>query len=56
MIGKYIIMGGKGYLSINRGGTLYKLPKLKWWWEVWFLIVSYFRDVHINEIKRIVRT
>jgi hypothetical protein len=53
MIGKYIIMGGQGYLSVNNGGTLYKFPKLKWYWEAWFLILSHFREIHLNEIKRV---
>lgn len=53
MFGQYQIVAGVGYLSINHGGTMVKLPKLKWYWEAWFLVVSAFREVHLNEIRRV---
>lgn len=51
MIGKYIIIGNTGYLQINNKGTLQKLPRLKWWWQLYFLIKTAVKGcVHQSEI------
>lgn len=56
MIGKYKIIGGIGYLQINKSGTLIKMPKTTWIKELFLLIKSHFVDLSdtyvINFLKK----
>jgi len=36
VIGDFVVVGRTCYLRTNAGGTLEKLPRMRWWWVVWF--------------------
>ena len=52
MIGEFKIIGKTSYLKMNKSGTLQKLPKLKWWWVVYFAFKQEFcGHVSLEEIR-----
>jgi hypothetical protein len=53
MVGDFLQMGGKSYLRINGNGTLEKLPHLKWYWVLYFIIKNHFQgNVDSNEVRK----
>ena len=54
MTGEFKIIGGTSYLQVNKFGTLEKLPKLKWYWIVWFAFKSAFiGPISLREVRDI---
>jgi len=50
--GEFKMIGDKNYLCMNKSGTLEKLPKLKWWWVLYFAIKSAIKGhVSLQEIR-----
>lgn len=50
IIGRYKTIGGSGYLTTNKGGTLHKSGKaLPWYYQLYFAIKG---DVSLEEIEK----
>ena len=46
-------MGGNCYIYMNNAGTLQKLPKIKWYWQLFFAFKSAFRGgVSVDEVRK----
>lgn len=55
MIGDFKEINGKNYLIINNGGTLKRLPKLKWYNKLYLYFLNHFKGyVHINDIDNLI--
>lgn len=51
MIGTFVIMGKHTYIRVNTTGTLFKLPKLKWYYILYFAFKSMVKgNVHLSEV------
>jgi hypothetical protein len=42
MIGDFKVMGDYCYLQTNEGGTLERLPRMRFWWVLWFAFKNNF--------------
>lgn len=51
IVGEFKIIGDYCYIAINKKGTLERLPKIKWYWQIWFAIKNVFGKLHIEEVR-----
>ena len=52
MIGEFKIIGDRCYVKMNKGGILEKMPKLKWYWILYFAFKQAIKGhVSIKEIR-----
>ena len=56
MTGEFKIIGKDCYLIMNKGGTLQKFPRLKWYQIIYLAVKNYLKGyVHMKDIEALVK-
>jgi len=52
MIGQVKYIGHTAYVEVNDRGTLEKLPRIKWWKQIYLYLLNYFGKLHLEDVRK----